>query len=59
MSHWITTAEVPNASHYYYFRKCFDATAGATLSARICADTRYQLFLNGKMIGEGPCQGQI
>ena len=57
MSHWITTAEVPNASHYYYFRKCFEATAGATLSARICADTRYQLFLNDKMIGEGPCQG--
>ncbi|MBQ9797074.1 MAG: hypothetical protein IJW50_05065 [Clostridia bacterium] len=57
MSNWITTAEVPHASHYYYFRKCFDATAKSRLSARVCADTRYQLYLNGKMIGEGPCQG--
>ncbi len=57
MSYWIRTEEMPLSSHYYYFRKKFNTTGTSTLRARICADTRYQFFLNGKMIGEGPCQG--
>ncbi len=57
MSHWITTEERPTASRFYYFTKEFEAPAGATLTADSCGDARYQLYLNGSLVCEGPCQG--
>ena len=57
MSHWIRADETPSAPRFYYFEKEFDAPKGATLTASSCGDTRYQLFLNGHLVCEGPCQG--
>ncbi len=47
----------PSAPQFYYFEKEFQATAGATLTASMCGDTRYALYLNGHLVSEGPCQG--
>ena len=57
MSEWIRAAEIPSAPRFYYFEKEFDAPAGATLTASTCGDTRYVLYLNGRLVAEGPCQG--
>ena len=57
MSLWICADEVVRESRFYYFEKKFTATKGATLSAHVCADTRYQLYINGQIVCEGPCQG--
>lgn len=47
----------PDSPRFYYFEKEFEATAGASLKASMCADTRYALYLNGHLVSEGPCQG--
>lgn len=57
MSLWICADEITQQTNLYFFEKTFTAQAGATLSALVCADTRYQLFINGHMVCEGPCQG--
>ena len=59
MAYWITTKTVPTASHYYDFEKAFEVTAGALMQMKICADTRYQLYINEHLASEGPCQGPI
>ena len=56
MSFWIRADEHPLESKFYYFTKEFDAPAGATLVASSCGDARYQLYLNGHLVSEGPCQ---
>ncbi|MBE5816758.1 MAG: hypothetical protein E7315_03440 [Clostridiales bacterium] len=57
MSLWIRADEHPLTSKYYYFTKDFDAPQGAALIASSCGDARYQLYLNGSLVAEGPCQG--
>lgn len=57
MSFWICADEITDRTHFYYFEKTFAASHGATLSAHICADTRYQFYINQHMVCEGPCQG--
>ncbi len=57
MSLWICANEYPHQTHFYYFKKAFTASKGAVLSAHVCADTRYQLYINDQMVCEGPCQG--
>ena len=57
MSVWIRAEDRPSTPHFYYFTKEFTAPAGATLKACSCGDTRYQLYLNGHLVCEGPCQG--
>ena len=57
MSVWIRAEDRPTAPRFYYFTKEFTAPAGATLKASSCGDTRYQLYLNGHLVCEGPCQG--
>lgn len=56
MSVWIRAEDVPSTPKFYYFTKEFDAPVGASLTASCCGDTRYQLYLNGHWICEGPCQ---
>lgn len=55
MSFWITAEDECKASKIYWFSKKFDATANASLNARICGETRYQVYINGNMLCEGPC----
>ena len=57
MSFWIYANEKPQDTHFYYFTKKFEAKAGDTLTANVCADTRYQLYFNDNLVCEGPCQG--
>ena len=57
MSFWIYADEMPKESHFYYFKKKFNAAKGDSLTVNICADTRYQLYINKNLICEGPCQG--
>ena len=60
MSFWIRTAEQPQITHFYYFTKTIDIDDPAALTGftlKVCADSRYRLYLNGAYVGEGPCQG--
>ncbi|MBQ8310520.1 MAG: hypothetical protein IJX80_05850 [Clostridia bacterium] len=57
MSFWICADETPNVDSYYVFEKTISASHGATLTAKVCGDARYQLFVNGALACEGPCQG--
>ncbi|WP_068786250.1 alpha-L-rhamnosidase-related protein [Paenibacillus phocaensis] len=53
------TAEDENGTgKFVYFRKTFELDrCGDQCTIRISADSRYRLFLNGKLIGRGPCKG--
>ncbi len=57
MSHWICPDETSSVSRFYYFTKTFHTAADATLQANVCGDARYQLYINGHLASEGPCQG--
>lgn len=54
---WIRADERPTESHFYYFNKKIAAGKQNSLTIDICADTRYQLYVNGLLCCEGPCQG--
>ena len=57
MGFWIYADERPQNTYFYYFKKSFTAKKGEKLEFSASADTRYQIFVNGAMICEGPCQG--
>ncbi len=57
MAHWIYADETPASPRFYDFIKEFDAPAGAALAAHMSGDTRYALYLNDRLVSEGPCQG--
>ena len=57
MATFITAGEAPYGSHYYYLSKKFTAKAGASLRARTVGATRYQVYLNGRRVCEGPISG--
>ena len=57
MALWIYAADRPTETRFYYFKKTFTAKAGDSLDLSISADTRYQLYINGSLICEGPCMG--
>lgn len=43
---------------FVYFRKTFELDrSGYPCTIRISADSRYRLFVNGKMVSRGPCKG--
>lgn len=54
---WVRVNERPVRSHFYYFKKKITAGKVNSLVMDICADTRYQLYVNGALCCEGPCQG--
>jgi hypothetical protein len=48
--------EIPN--RFCYFRRCFRLDVPAdSAEALVSADGRYQLFLNGRLLGRGPARG--
>ena len=57
MALWIYADDRPQETRFYYFKKTFEAKAGDSLALRVSADTRYQLYINGNLICDGPCQG--
>ena len=42
-----------------FFRRTFEAAAGAKLTVQVSADSRYVLYLNGELIARGPARGDI
>lgn len=57
MALWIYASDRPAETRFYYFKKTFEAKASDSLDLRVSADTRYQLYINGNLISEGPCMG--
>lgn len=57
MGYWITPESVLDRSAFYDFRKTINCSENAAITLKICADTRYQLRVNGEYICEGPCLG--
>lgn len=57
MSFWIYADEIPQSTHFYYFTKSFSAQKDDSLELSVSADTRYQLYINGHLVCDGPCQG--
>ena len=55
--YWIRVDEFRPETTFYYFKKKFTAGQKNELVIDACADTRYQLYLNGALCCEGPCQG--
>lgn len=56
MTEWICTEELPTASHYYDFETDLTLAHGASVRIKMCADTRYRLYVNEHLALEGPCQ---
>ncbi len=63
---WIWSAEGvsrprPDSGPYRvrYFRRGFDAPAGAALTVHVSADTRYKLWCNGVLVSRGPAKGDV
>lgn len=54
---WICAKEQPQETSVYLFRTTFFAEKDATFKLKICAESRYQLFVNHTLVAEGPCQG--
>jgi len=51
---WDAGPEKP-VNHYVYVRNTFDVPAKPMeVLVRVCADSRYKLYVNGKLVGRGP-----
>lgn len=48
-----------NEAGYTLFRRSFSCRAGDELCIAVSADNRYNLYLDGKLIGRGPCKGDL
>ncbi len=53
---WISSSQPSSENRVYLFRKSFTVT-DPHVTAAVCADSRYQLFINGKFVSEGPSKG--
>jgi hypothetical protein len=55
---WIWTSLREYVNQHLYLRKRFELPASATKAiVQVTADTRYQLFVNGVLVGRGPARG--
>ena len=43
----------------YIFRKNFTCKKASSFSASVFADTRYKLYINGQLVSNGPCRGNV
>ena len=55
---WIWCAGDPTPNNFYlYVRKTANLpTRVSKATARVCADSRYKLFVNGRLVGRGPAR---
>ena len=52
-----TVVDSKDADRYFYFRRSFQLPDGIQSAAlRVCADSRYRLWLNGQLVGHGPAR---
>src|SRR5579863_7709023 len=58
---WITSPAAHLKSYeVYHFRRFFQlTTAPASFVVHVSADTRYKLFVNGKLVGLGPARSDL
>ena len=58
---WIATPGAPpNGYGVYHFRRAFElASAPASFVVHVTGDNRYQLFVNGRRVTEGPARGDL
>ena len=55
LAYWIAGDENPSRAAEYRFTRRFRTREGTSFTARISADARYRLYLNGHSICDGPC----
>lgn len=57
---WIWHPEiVANTPCFMLFRKAFELKEEARVCLNVTADNRYNLFMDGKIQGRGPCKGDL
>ncbi len=54
---WLLADVNPTKANLYYYEHKFNAEKGATMTANVCADARYKLYLNDQYVCDGPCRG--
>ncbi len=55
---WIWHAQAPVKNAWVLFRSEFELDSPEAATLFISADTRYRVWINGKLIGDGPIQSQ-
>ena len=55
---WIWHPQASGRNAYVLFRVVFDLEAAAGATLYISADTRYRVWINGSLLGDGPPQSQ-
>ena len=56
--YWHPERRVQEAG-YTLFRKIFHTPSPAPLRLAVSADNRYNLYLDGRLIGRGPCRSDL
>ena len=57
-ANWIWHPHAPARNAWAIFRAEFDVDSAEGLQIFITADTRYRLWINGQLLGDGPVQSQ-
>lgn len=55
---WIWNSDSPGRNAWCLFRKTFSVQAAGSFRLHISADTRYRVWVNGTLLGDGPPQSQ-
>ena len=58
-SYWCRCPDHPESAEYSFFRREFHLEREAILDIAVSADSRYNLFLDGKFLGRGPTRGDL
>ena len=55
---WLTAEHISfHENELFYFKKTFPVTQNdPSLTVQVCAETRYKLYINDRLVGFGPCK---